>query len=96
MLYPTVSRDRDGAPGGELRVAVTPRRDHWLPQAAGLAGTLEELRGYTRGVLPPVLADGGLAPTLKARAQRAPSTELYIHSLAVFALPVVVHIGGTT
>jgi len=26
MLYPTVSLDRDGAPGGELRVAVTARR----------------------------------------------------------------------
>jgi len=28
MLYPTVSRDRDGAPGRELRVAVTACRDH--------------------------------------------------------------------
>jgi hypothetical protein len=80
MLYPTVSLDRDGAPGGELRVAVTARRDHlarrpatalsaprvtqltWLPQLAGPAGTLEELRGYARGVLPAVLAGGGLAP----------------------------------
>jgi hypothetical protein len=96
MLYPTVSRDRDGAPGGELRVAVTACRDHWLPQAAGLAGTLEELRGYARGVLPAVLADGGLAPALKALAQRAPYTELYRPSLAVLAFPVVVHIGGTT
>jgi hypothetical protein len=68
----------------------------WLPQAAGPAGTPEELHGYARAVLPAVLADGGPAPPLKAPAPRAPSMELYRLSLAVFAFPVVVHIGGTT
>ncbi len=40
--------------------------------AAGLAGTLEELRRYARGVHPAVLAGGGLAPALKALARRSP------------------------
>jgi signal transduction histidine kinase len=40
--------------------------------AAGLAGTLEELREYARGVHPAILADGGLAPAFKALARRSP------------------------
>jgi signal transduction histidine kinase len=40
--------------------------------AAGLAGTLDELREYARGVHPAILADGGLAPALKALARRSP------------------------
>ena len=40
--------------------------------AAGLAGTLEELREYARGIHPATLADGGLAPALKALARRSP------------------------
>jgi len=40
--------------------------------AAGLAGTLEELRQYARGIHPAVLAEGGLAPALKALARRSP------------------------
>ena len=40
--------------------------------AAGLAGALEELREYARGVHPAILADGGLAPALKALARRSP------------------------
>ena len=40
--------------------------------AAGLAGTLDELREYARGVHPAILADGGLAPALRALARRSP------------------------
>ena len=40
--------------------------------AAGLAGALEELREYARGIHPAILADGGLAPALKALARRSP------------------------
>jgi signal transduction histidine kinase len=40
--------------------------------AAGLAGTLEELREYARGIHPAILAEGGLAPALKALARRSP------------------------
>ena len=40
--------------------------------AAGLAGTLEELREYARGIHPAILADGGLAPALKTLARRSP------------------------
>ena len=40
--------------------------------AAGLTGTLEELRGYARGIHPAILTDGGLAPALKALARRSP------------------------
>ena len=40
--------------------------------AAGLAGTLEELREYARGIHPAILTDGGLAPALKALARRSP------------------------
>jgi signal transduction histidine kinase len=40
--------------------------------AAGLADTLDELREYARGIHPTILADGGLAPALKALARRSP------------------------
>jgi signal transduction histidine kinase len=40
--------------------------------AAGLTGTLDELREYTRGIHPAILAAGGLAPALKALARRSP------------------------
>jgi hypothetical protein len=83
----TVRRDRLARRSATALPAPRVTQWTWLPQAAGLAGTLEELRGYARGVLPAVLADGGLAPTLKALAQRAPSTKLYILFLAVFAFP---------
>jgi signal transduction histidine kinase len=39
--------------------------------AAGLTDTLDELREYARGIHPAVLADGGLAPSLKALARRS-------------------------
>jgi signal transduction histidine kinase len=50
---------------GELRAELG-----WV--AGGLAGTLDELREYARGVHPAVLADGGLAPALKTLARRSP------------------------
>jgi signal transduction histidine kinase len=40
--------------------------------AAGLAGTFDELREYTRGIHPAILADGGLAPALRTLARRSP------------------------
>jgi signal transduction histidine kinase len=40
--------------------------------AAGLAGTLEELREFARGIHPAILTDGGLAPALKVLARRSP------------------------
>jgi signal transduction histidine kinase len=40
--------------------------------AAGLTGTLDELREYARGIHPAILAAGGLAPALKALARRSP------------------------
>jgi signal transduction histidine kinase len=40
--------------------------------AAGLIGTLEELREYARGIHPAILAVGGLAPALKTLARRSP------------------------
>jgi signal transduction histidine kinase len=40
--------------------------------AAGLAGTLEELREYARGIHPAVLGEGGLVPALKTLARRSP------------------------
>jgi signal transduction histidine kinase len=40
--------------------------------AAELAGALEELRDYARGIHPAILTDGGLAPALKALARRPP------------------------
>jgi signal transduction histidine kinase len=40
--------------------------------AAGLAGLLDELREFARGIHPAVLAEGGLAPALKALARRSP------------------------
>jgi signal transduction histidine kinase len=39
---------------------------------AGLAGVLDELREYARGIHPAILGDGGLAPALKALARRSP------------------------
>jgi GAF domain-containing protein len=39
--------------------------------AAGLTSTLDELREYARGIHPAILADGGLAPALKALARRS-------------------------
>lgn len=39
--------------------------------AAGLTSTLDELREYARGIHPAVLAEGGLAPALKALARRS-------------------------
>jgi signal transduction histidine kinase len=40
--------------------------------AAGLMDTLDELREYARGIHPAILAEGGLAPALKALARRSP------------------------
>jgi hypothetical protein len=40
--------------------------------AAGLAGTLDELREYGRGIHPAILAEGGLPPALKTLARRSP------------------------
>jgi signal transduction histidine kinase len=40
--------------------------------AAGLTGTLEELREYARGIHPAVLTDGGLASALNTLAHRSP------------------------
>jgi signal transduction histidine kinase len=40
--------------------------------AAGLGGTLAELREYPRGIHPAILAVGGLAPALKTLARRSP------------------------
>jgi signal transduction histidine kinase len=40
--------------------------------AAGLAGALEELREYARGIHLAILADGGLAAALRALARRSP------------------------
>ena len=40
--------------------------------AAGLTGTLEELREFARGIHPAILTDGGLAPALKTLARRSP------------------------
>ena len=40
--------------------------------AAGLAGALEELREYARGIHPAILAYGGLAAALQALARRSP------------------------
>jgi signal transduction histidine kinase len=40
--------------------------------AAGLTGTLNELREYARGIHPAILAEGGLAPALKTIARRSP------------------------
>jgi signal transduction histidine kinase len=40
--------------------------------AAGLAGTLDELREYARGIHPAILAEGGLAPALRTLARRSP------------------------
>jgi signal transduction histidine kinase len=40
--------------------------------AAGLTGTLDELREYARGIHPAILTDGGLAPALKALVRRSP------------------------
>jgi signal transduction histidine kinase len=40
--------------------------------AAGLRGTLDELREYARGIHPAILAEGGLAPALKTLARRSP------------------------
>jgi signal transduction histidine kinase len=39
---------------------------------AGLAGTLDELREYARGIHPAILAEGGLAPALETLARRCP------------------------
>ena len=40
--------------------------------AAGLTGTLEELREYARGIHPAILAEGGLPAADKALARRSP------------------------
>jgi len=40
--------------------------------AAGLTGTLDELRQYARGIHPAILADSGLASALQALARRSP------------------------
>jgi signal transduction histidine kinase len=40
--------------------------------AAGLVGTLDELREYARGSQPAILAAGGLAPALQALARQSP------------------------
>ena len=39
--------------------------------AAGLSSTLDELREYTRGIHPGILAHGGLAPALKTLVRRS-------------------------
>ena len=39
--------------------------------AAGLTSTLDELREYARGIHPAILAEGGLAPALKALGRRS-------------------------
>lgn len=41
-------------------------------QAAGLAGTPDELREYARGIHPAILTDGGPAPALETLARRSP------------------------
>ena len=38
----------------------------------GLTGTLEELRDLARGIYPPLLADEGLVPALRAQARKSP------------------------
>ena len=48
---------------------------------AGLRAALDDLRALARGIYPPVLADQGLGPALRAQAGRAP-------------LPVLVQAGG--
>jgi signal transduction histidine kinase len=48
---------------------------------AGLRAALDDLRALARGIYPPVLADQGLGPALRAQAGRAP-------------LPVLVDAGG--
>jgi signal transduction histidine kinase len=48
--------------------------------AAGLTDTLDELREYARGIHPAILAEGGLAPALRALARRSP-------------VPVVLNVG---
>jgi signal transduction histidine kinase len=40
--------------------------------AVGLAGTLNELREYARGIHPAILAESGLAPALNTLARRSP------------------------
>jgi len=39
---------------------------------AGLRGALDDLRALARGIYPPLLADQGLGPALRAQADRAP------------------------
>jgi PAS domain S-box-containing protein len=39
--------------------------------AAGLAGALDELREFARGIHPAILAEGGLGPALRALARRS-------------------------
>jgi signal transduction histidine kinase len=41
--------------------------------AAGLTGALDELREYTRGIHPAILAEHGLGPALQTLASRSPS-----------------------
>jgi signal transduction histidine kinase len=48
--------------------------------AAGLTDALDELREMARGIHPAILAEGGLAPALKALARRSPiPVDLLLH-----------------
>ena len=61
-----------GGPGRRYRPSSGNSTAELDRVAAGLAGTLEELREYARGIHPAILADGGLAPALKTLARRSP------------------------
>ena len=51
--------------------------------ADGLAGVIEELREFARGIHPAILAEGGLTPALKTLARRSPvPVELEVHAEA--------------
>ena len=54
--------------------------------ARGLAGTLDELREYARGLHPAILADGGLTPALKTLVRRS-STPVTLDVRAEGRLP---------
>jgi signal transduction histidine kinase len=58
------------------QAAVPPELDELSAEldrvAAGLSDALDELREMARGIHPAILAEGGLAPALKALARRSP------------------------
>ena len=56
--------DDAGDPEGVLKMAAELR--------SGLQAALDELRALARGIYPPLLADQGLVPALKAQASKAP------------------------